>query len=478
MNRDKFLQLGGLILFVCLIPSLFMSLNTDLVYDDLALIEDHVYVVQSEWTSIWTKPHWSGIARVTSGENLYRPIFLSLLSIFRSWPGLLKIFMILSHFLIGIFLFKLIPKKENYEYTDIVYFLPAFWFLFHPANVEANIQIVGLMESLPLLFGLVGIYYAASNPWLSVLAAAFAPGMKEIGFLSAGMTVLALLKNRKYQSMVSLCGVLLLWLMARWNVYGSFFAFPKQPYALLNPLVEMNVIDASLSKIALLGHNLRIAFYPFALSSDYSRGTLPLPSYLLDIWFIVGAVFIYFVFRYLKHMPMAVIMSFSTLLPTLHLTGNVGIVFAERFGYGFRLGLAYLSLTILAKVNNSDLKNKLYGNWRVVVAASSVGLLLWYGQFSNRTYEWRDMESLAKADLMNYPGNSKLHFNLGMAMGGKSRWEEAKPAFLRSVELAPDFPEAHYRLGIVYRELKDEENAQNHWRIAASLGYNIQMKSK
>lgn len=476
-------------LFACgLLVSAAMLSSYPHVYDDKGVLEDNTLVREHDYRALWTTGYWHGIPHLGDRETLYRPFFLSVASLLREQHWLLHLLVVASHFAIGILLFRAIKQLSDNESAAL---FGTAVFLFHPAQVETVAQAIGLMETMPLLLGLGAFALVTRHPWWAVLLSALAPGWKESGLL-AGAVLIGYFgsyqirapsgEQRKTGTLTPLflcAAVLLGWLAVRRAIFGDVFAFRAAPYSLLNPMVEMNTWDAFWTRLSLVGYHLRMFVLPYPLSSDYSRGSLPVPGYplqvmvLLAIGTLAGAAL---VFRRHRHAIttekkraalFGLLFAATTVLPTLHLTGPIGILFAERFAYGLRGALAAVSALLFIWLSKKTrLSRHLPGIATTIIVVLTVG-------FFFRLTDWRSARTLFSHDLEHFPYNAKLHFNLGVAYGGESNWPEAHRHLERTLELAPDFPEAHYRIGLVYRQLGQEELAQQHWRIAASLGYDI-----
>ena len=177
-----------------------------------------------------------------------------------------------------------------------------------------------------------------------------------------------------------------------------------------------------------------------------------------------------------KKIPFFAWISFITLLPTLHIFGAMGIIFAERFGYAYRFFFITIIITALLFLSKK-LKFITETHFKNVLGVAFLILsLIFLPKTISRHEEWKDALTLFSTDVSVFPNNPKAHFNLGMALGSLGRFPEAQPEFEKAVELAPDFPEAHFRLGLVYRQLGREDLAQRHWGIADQLGRPIRRR--
>ncbi len=445
------------------------------VYDDTAIFQANEFVRTGAFFKIWSTPYWAGVPN-GQNENLFRPVFLSVAALFAHQHFvLMRLCVAVLHAVVGGLLFGLLMREAKRRWH-----LPerrAVWlslfgaslFLFSAAQVETTAQGIGLMEVGPALLGLTAFAVINSQPWIAVLLAALAPGLKETGFVwLLGVTLTLAVRRQKLQTTVA-SAFIGVWLYLRYLVYGSVLDSSPRPYSLLNPMVDYGAWDGLMTRLALLGHHLRIFFVPVGLSSDYSRGTLPIPGYLIQVWVLLALAFLCLLWRRRRQLPPEAWCAMATVLPTLGILGNLVTLFAERFGYTMRIGLVVLATQLLLPVARSRRR------WLLISATGiAVCALGWFATLSFKRHAlWRSGETLFAADVAAYPANAKTHFNFGTALGAARKWREAQAEFLTSLSLAPDFPEAHYRLGAVYNELGEFDDAQRHWLIAKNLGYPV-----
>jgi tetratricopeptide (TPR) repeat protein len=69
-----------------------------------------------------------------------------------------------------------------------------------------------------------------------------------------------------------------------------------------------------------------------------------------------------------------------------------------------------------------------------------------------------------------------FHNELGFALVEEGQLDEAIAEFRKSIELQPDFTDAHYNLGLALRHAGQEEEAQRHLDEAQRLGYDSWIK--
>jgi Flp pilus assembly protein TadD len=68
-----------------------------------------------------------------------------------------------------------------------------------------------------------------------------------------------------------------------------------------------------------------------------------------------------------------------------------------------------------------------------------------------------------------FPGDPRLHFVYGSLLASLGRFEDARRAVARSVELAPDYALARFQLGFMGLTSGDAASAQAVWRPLSAL---------
>ncbi|MBI4691105.1 MAG: tetratricopeptide repeat protein [Nitrospirae bacterium] len=87
-----------------------------------------------------------------------------------------------------------------------------------------------------------------------------------------------------------------------------------------------------------------------------------------------------------------------------------------------------------------------------------------------RNVIWQDRVSLWKDVVYKSPNNAKGHNNLGVAIYlAKGLLDEAIKHYQIALKIKPDYPEAHYNLGNVYRNKGWLDKAIEHYQIAIRL---------
>ena len=74
------------------------------------------------------------------------------------------------------------------------------------------------------------------------------------------------------------------------------------------------------------------------------------------------------------------------------------------------------------------------------------------------------------------PNDADAHYNLGVAYGELSRYQEAIEVYRQAVRIKPDYAEAHVNLGAAYIKLGDQESARQQYEILKTLNKELAAK--
>ncbi len=454
------------ILFASLVPVLWFP-QAEWVYEDAFLMKN-VFVHEGAFWKMLTTPFWEGVGGVQNAESGYRPFLLFTLWVFKIHPVALHLFLWLAHLASGLSLYFLLSENRRSRSSPWPLIALAI-FLFHPFSCEIKSQIMGLSESVLLTVGCLAFYLSALLPAVGLFLIALTPGFKETGMIWLAVYVVFLFVKKRPSHGVVGIGILLFWGFANANA-NSGWTTAAAPLALVNPLVELNFWDASLSRMALLGHAVGLFLFPWNLSSDYSFTTLPLPSYPLQIWFFVGVVALVLFARNLgslirsKWGLVVTAAILSAVLGNEHLFGYFSGVFNERSWLVAYFGVCLWIFSQLEIVEFSKTTAK-----RVLLALVVFGIVPFWILNFQRQKAWVNSQTLYLTDSIAHPTNAKLHFNYGFTAGAMEQWPQARDAFLRALRLYPNFPEAHFRLSLVYDAMGEKEKGQQHREAGEKL---------
>ncbi len=468
-NQPIYALLIGL-LFFCMLPT-WLNPPDEWVYEDFSLTQNQ-FVADKAVGSIFTTRLWAGLKNGVYGEPLYRPFFLLSLMPFANNPFAKRAMVWLSYLALGLLLFFWI-RRANPDGPPLWALAGMTLFLLHPLGVETKSQLGGLSETAPLLLAGLAFYVGARYSWWGLALMALAPGFKETGFfVLIGFCAYLFHQQKTRQALV---GIILatFWAGLHFFAVGGWGAM-EHASANFNPLVNMGPVDAVVSRLALVGKALWIVLLPTQLSSDYSAGTLALPAGILSHGTLFGLAAVACLIWRARTATQSSTGWFvlstvaAALIWNLHLLGCLSGVFSERAWLGC---LFALYLAVFSRLATHSWAKPAY-RW---LALSFIAVLLCF--YSVVTFQrqpiWSNSIKLYKTDSTNFPENGRLLFNYGVAVGATSDWPAAKQPFLESLRVYPDFPDAHYRLYLVYNALGEKENAEKHHAMARRLGFPI-----
>lgn len=405
----------------------------------------------------------------TIGESSFRPLLRPLVAL--TLPGplaprLTSWFLVLATAFLLFCLIRRANKTRNETWLWPI--LGCALFLSHPLNVEVKSQLAGMAHVIPLL--LLGVAFLTSPfPW-GWLALVAAPGFHEIGFFYLGGYCLTLIADKRHRE-AAIAGVALV-------VWGIFLSDAggnevSAVNAMANPLVALSFGERLLSRLALAGHATKILFFPVTMSSDYSAGTLPMPSGAGNPLTWLGAFALVALFTRLNQLNgsenkrLIGIVLVSGLLINLQILFTSPTLFTEPAWWPAWFALCLWGFDTL---NSRDIKRPFAIVAAVLLGASSVSLfsLSWL-----RQADWTSHEALARADVAAFPLNGRLHFNLGFAQAQRQDWTGARASFAQSVSLYPNFADGHFRLALVLEQLGETGAAAEHKEKARQLGVRI-----
>jgi len=189
---------------------------------------------------------------------------------------------------------------------------------------------------------------------------------------------------------------------------------------------------------------LRLLFFPYPQSLEYE---FPVPGgvlHILGLLAIFGAG--WWLFRHERwRLPGLSILAFFILLaPTSSIIPSADAAFEHR------LYLPMLAFSLLAGWLFSRVPQRTWVGGALLVTLSALTV--------RRGTVWSSEIALWEDTVKRAPGKARVWFNLGGAYLNIDP-AKARPAFLRALELQPDFAEATYDLGVI-------EQGQQNWSRA------------
>jgi Tfp pilus assembly protein PilF len=191
---------------------------------------------------------------------------------------------------------------------------------------------------------------------------------------------------------------------------------------------------------------LLLTFWPNDLAVYYPLAPTGIPA-----WQIIGAAFLLigitafclFQRRIRPYLIMGWLWFLGTLVPVIGFVQVGGQTMADRYFYIPSIGLFIAVVFGLADIAQS---------WRVAPSLSAGiagGVLLIVAALTNAQIQrWRDSFTLFEYTLSVTPPNLHIEYNLGLAMGGSGRYDEAAAHFEKTLQIDPNFYDGLVGMGV------------------------------
>ena len=186
-------------------------------------------------------------------------------------------------------------------------------------------------------------------------------------------------------------------------------------------------------------------FWPTDLAILYPHpGHWPLAEVLLAGVFVCGiSALVLLARRRQPFLPVGWLWFVGTLVPVIQLVQTGPVAMADRFTYVPSVGLLVLIIW-----GGYELARGWRHHVMVLAAAGVAAMVLCMALTRQQLGYWRDSETLFRHTLKITQDNYMALINLGTALGGKGRIEEAVSQFQQAIHLKPDDTLAHENLGV------------------------------
>ena len=200
---------------------------------------------------------------------------------------------------------------------------------------------------------------------------------------------------------------------------------------------------------------LLLTFWPHDLAMYY-----PLPPTGIPTWQVIGAAFLLIgitalcLFQSRKHSGYLIVgwlWFLGTLVPVIGFVQVGGQIMADRYFYIPSIGLFIALVFGLADLAKSWRLSRHVG----ISAGMAGGVLLILATLTNMQIQrWRDSFTLFEHTLAVTPPNLHIEHNLGLAMGGSGRYDEASAHFEKALQIEPNFYDSLVGMGVT-RDFQD-----------------------
>lgn len=481
------------------------TLNNGYVLDDFSVIKNNTIVTQgiSGIPEILSTPYRWGFF-ITSND-LYRPLSKVMFAIEYQLFGdnplpshFINILLFIGCVILLFLFFDALFEKVK---TGVA-FLAALLFAIHPIHTEVVANIKSRDELLCFFFAILSMniymrYVVTGKLKYFITATLFiflSLLSKETAIVFVAIVPLIFFfyknehKNRSLFITLSYVAAAVTFLLIRFLVLKKYGA---------NHFLDINFIDNQLihapsaasrlaTAIIVLGIYLKVLFIPYPLISDYSYNSIPFTTFtntsvLISILIYV-ALLLVGVYRLLKFKKDGVAFGILFFLIALSIFSNIafltGSIMAERFVFlasaGFCWALALMINKWIVSVNVMPLNKKAL---QVIIP---ITLLLSVITIA-RNKDWKDNLTLFTADVKNAPNNARLNYYLANeyiltadlqgndAENQRQLASNAINYFNKSIEIYPDYNDAHRGIGIAYFFNTQFDSAEYHLKKAIAL---------
>jgi tetratricopeptide (TPR) repeat protein len=435
------------------------------VYDDDVLIVQNPYVRSFQHLKeIFAANVWSFQGPTVS--NYYRPLvtlgFLTSYKIFGLRPYGFHLVSLLLHALVVCLVFALTKRLTGDRGWA---FVAGAWFALHPIHTESVAWIAGATDLELTVFYLItfGLFLAMARPGgrlsgrlLALMGATFLLALLS---KEQAMTLPALATvyehfyredRRETSTSQKLARYGVLWLVGaayvvlRFHFLGALA--PKERFGQVTPS------QIVLSAIALVGQYVWKLVWPVRLCVFYVFHPSTSPSDLrvlagLAVLFALAALFLVCWRsreRNVRFASFAIMWFLATLAPVLNVHWVGENVFAERYLYLPSVGVAWLVGLGAAKLW-SRAGARPPQRWALALVGVTVAML-YAARIVIRDREWSNDVVLFTRNLEFEPA-PQIFLDLGLALAGQGKIDEAITQYTDALRIKPDFAEAHLNLG-------------------------------
>lgn len=484
------------------------TLKNDFALDDVMVLSENRYVQQglAGIPHLLTTHHLEGFG-ANSVSDYYRPLSLVMFAAgYQLWglnPAAEHAVNIIVFAACVVLLFLFFDKLFNREKT-LAAFVACLLFAVHPihtevvANIKSRDELLCFFFSfaaLLLLTGYVqrgGIGRAATGFFCLFLAVL----SKEtaVTFLVVIPLIFFFYQNSSKKRSALVTGgmssvvilFLLLWNYAQTRHPGQESVFEKFGNTFSSTGHHLTMLAP---EILILGYHLRLLFFPYPLSSNYSFGIFASADFK-DVWVWISlAAYLALLFTAIyrlarfKKDPWAFGILFF--LITLSLYSNIilplGQPIANRYdffasaGFCWLIALGYEKWILQTHTNDFGTLKKIKS-----MAILAPVLLCYSVMTVARNADWKDNLTLVSADLPKTPDDYVLQYKAGLELQVKYNQESNKETkralndesighFLASIAMNPDYTESRSDLGVAYFQKGLEDSAEYEYRQALRI---------
>jgi protein O-mannosyl-transferase len=422
-----------------------------------------------------------------------------------------------------------------FPHDPLMAFVAAILFTVHPIHTEVVANVKSRGEILSLLFLCSTFIFAfkyREHKKIWLLVAALSCFFMALLSREYGVSMALLLPVAFYVFMrdswgksllysLPFWGVLVLYLFIRFQVIGTPNGSQESDDIWNNPYALATGSERLATEISTMLNYVKLLFFPYPLSSDYSYNTIPYKSFshpLVWLSLLVHLLLIAALFYYLRKrsaLAFAIAFYFFNLLLVSNIFVNIGGTMGERLIYhssvGFAIAIAYFLVKGKEMLRSPGLGDAALAGVCVLIIVVGVYRTM------ERNPDWKNDLTLMSHDVKVVPNSLLVNTNLGVALLSTVDFEKdekkkeellhqgisflnksisldsnnipsylnkglsffrlkeadsAKSSYDKVIKLMPDYqrlPEMYYNVGVLYYFEKRYQEAINVWQTVLRL---------
>lgn len=411
--------------------------------------------------------------------------------------AIVRHFLNVAFYVLSVVLLLYFLQTFIFKETPLIAFLTCLIFLIHPMHTEVIANVKSRDEILSFLFIVL--------TFIAVFRYRETKKIKQL-FFGLFFYFLALLSKEYAITLIVLIPILLfvvktdsiknciisvlpfifvagIYILIRLSVVGVGSTI-ENPDVLNNPYKYAISPEKWATKIEMLNHYLKLLFYPYPLSSDYSYNTIPYTNFSNPlVWtsiaihcVLILSTFVLFFKRHILAFALAFYLLHLFLISNLVM--DIGATMGERLIYhssfGFAIIIAFSLYWLLNKIENKKTKNS------AVIILSFILVFACATVVIPRNTEWKNDASLFIADAETVPNSALVNGNAGKAyidLSEKPEYKSREKEFIKksiyhlskAVSIHKNYVNGYLNLGVAYYKLQDYESAKKNWDMAHSI---------
>ncbi len=490
----------------------FNTLWNGYVLDDVMVLKENTMVMQGVKAigELFSTPHMRGYMVIPN--DMWRPLSLVMFAIeyqlFGPVPMVGHFFNIVTFIGCVIMFFLFLDKFFDRKKTALA-FIAALIFAVHPIHTEVVANIKSRDELMCFFFAFLSLNvfmnYMKSGKMAQLILGI---GVFFLSLISKEtvitfMAIIPLLfffyynenKQRALFITIGSAAALLVFVAIRASILSTYNANQPAPVEFIDNALSgaPNEITKIATEFVIVGKYLKLMFIPYPLLCNYSYNAIPFAD-LSSPWFWLsliayGAMIYFGVTRWIKDKKDPWTFGIVLYLATLSLFSNfpflMGATLAERFAFFASAGICILiALAIEKWVIKAEATDIMLLKSTKVLAVMVPLTLIFSVMTIARNVDWKDDYTLFKTDVEKSPNDSRLYHFVATAITEnmypkekdtvkQKAMDEQSIAYLRrSLEIYPDYSEAHIELGKIFDRDRKWDSAEVHDVRALSINPN------